>query len=140
MPDGDTHIEDAKARIAEKIAAGEEDVEATTTEKAPRERKAKSGGLPNCPVTGQPNKPGSRFRPGMDARLKGMIARVKDDRAEPGFAFPPLVIEYAKTMPEQMRVGDYDAAFILEMHEKLEKGGGIKQPKETKEKEPAAAK
>ena len=100
-----------------------------TAEQKPSKAK---GGLPRCPMTGKENKPGSRFSPGMDARLKGMIGRVEKNMAEPGFEFPELVLEYARTMPDQMWVGPYNANYILEMHEKLQRGEGFKPPKPEK--------
>ena len=107
--------------------------------------KAKTGGLPTCPCgCGEANKPGSRFRPGHDARVKGMISRVDKDTAVEGFRFPSDLIKAANEHAEHLHVATYDAAFILEMNKKLQNGGGTKkkavaEPKAEAEAEAPAA-
>ena len=95
----------------------------------PSGRKAKTGGTPKC-LCGcdASNGPGSRFRPGHDARVKGMINRVSNDLAESGFSFPRILIEEA-TRNSSLSVASYDAAFILKMDKKLGSGQGHKPPK-----------
>ena len=90
--------------------------------------KAKTGGLPICPCgCGEANKAGSRFRPGHDARVKGMISRVDKDMAVEGFRFPGDLIKAATEHAEHLHVANYDAAFILEMNKKLQRGEGVKR-------------
>ena len=95
----------------------------------PAGRKPKVGGTPNCLCgCGHENKSGSRFQPGHDARVKGQITRVNENKAEVGFQFPAVLIEQM-TANSELKVAQYDAAFILSMNEKLGRGEGYKAPK-----------
>ena len=62
---------------------------------------------------GATNKPKSRFKPGHDARLKGIIAKVKDGRLDAS-AIPDVLLEAAENNPE-LKVASYTADDMLEI-------------------------
>ena len=85
----------------------------------PRERKAKTGGAVNCLCgCGHINKPGSRFKPGHDAVVKGMLGRVKKETAQEGFRFPVVLVQEAVNNAN-LAVADYDRNTILGLAAKI---------------------
>ena len=94
--------------------------------------KAKKTGVPYCLCgCGNINKVGSRFQAGHDAKVKGMIARVNENRAEVGFQFPEVLIEQMTANPG-LRVASYGSTLILSLNRKLARGEGFAPAKVTK--------
>ena len=104
---------------------------APATTEAPAVPKGKKGGTPNCLCgCGHVNNPGSKFQPGHDARVKGMLSRAENDKSEVGFSFPAELIAQVKLNPT-LTVATFDATAILRLNEKVQRGEGFAPPKGT---------
>ena len=55
----------------------------------------------------------SRFLPGHDARLKGILSRLEKERPREGDAVPAEALKYAKANPKGKVVAFYEGADVL---------------------------
>ena len=90
-----------------------------TASGTPRARKAATDEYhPFCLCgCGAENRPGSRFKPGHDARVKGIISRILSGKTRPGDAIPEALFEAASKHHNTFAVAGYDALMILAMAE-----------------------
>lgn len=113
IPQDETQLKDKLNQEEEKMTQAPTKSKPKGTKSPAKTNPATDNPFPKCCCgCGNDNNPGSRFSPGHDARLKGMITRALNGTARDTDKFPKIAVDTAESNPD-FYVAQYGAKDIL---------------------------